>query len=200
MTFLSPRAQLVTAAVLAIVVIPLAVHSAHKAAAATAVAVAETQTARAETAVAIRASQAAQARAAVYDSASKAAEARAAGATRRADEAVTRYKIARATSPDTCSLLAVAADTAIAAEAAIAPNLQNALQNEQKRGDILSGALGPVTAAAGHLRAASGTLVTASKPSILSRLTPRLGFGAAAGIDVLGRPDALIGITLGWSF
>lgn len=50
------------------------------------------------------------------------------------------------------------------------------------------------------LKRPAQALVIASKPSLLRRLRPELQAGVIAGVDVTGKPNAVIGIGLGWHF
>lgn len=50
------------------------------------------------------------------------------------------------------------------------------------------------------LKRPAQALVVASKPSLLRRLRPELQAGVIAGVDVTGKPNAVIGIGLGWHF
>lgn len=43
-------------------------------------------------------------------------------------------------------------------------------------------------------------VVDASQPSFISRFLPHLGAGVTAGVDVQGHPNAVAGITFGWTF
>jgi hypothetical protein len=70
----------------------------------------------------------------------------------------------------------------------------------------LSTALDSTVAALDGLRAAqvnlsgkAAILASAARPSLLSKLLPKPGFGIAAGVNALGQPQIIVGVTLGWS-
>jgi hypothetical protein len=65
--------------------------------------------------------------------------------------------------------------------------------------DSLSAALAAVVPAGEQLADRAAQLVSASKPpGLLARLTPRTSVGVAVGVDITGRPNAVVGVTLGW--
>jgi hypothetical protein len=67
--------------------------------------------------------------------------------------------------------------------------LQQALDSEKRQHAITAKTLG-------DLRTSTEALVKATKPSLLSSLLPNVGVGVAAGLDVTGRPNAVVGVTL----
>lgn len=50
------------------------------------------------------------------------------------------------------------------------------------------------------LRKPAAVLVSATKPNIWRRLRPEIQAGVLAGADISGKPNAVIGIGLGWHF
>lgn len=101
------------------------------------------------------------------------------------------------------SLVTVTADSALAAADSIIGNLrtslgeqieataklQVALETEQAAHQKTAGALT-------ELRTSASGLVQATRPSLIGRLLPKAGFGAAAGLDITGRPNVVVGITV----
>lgn len=47
-----------------------------------------------------------------------------------------------------------------------------------------------------ELKTSATSLVKATRPSLIQRILPQAGFGAAAGLDVTGRPNVVVGVTL----
>jgi hypothetical protein len=102
--------------------------------------------------------------------------------------------------PDTCAPVVLAAQVALSESDKLVDirthELAAALaadSADRKRADDAEAALR-------DLRKPAQALVTASKPSIWRRLRPELQAGGMAGVDVSGKPNAVIGIGLGWHF
>jgi hypothetical protein len=119
----------------------------------------------------------------------------AADSIRRARPAtVVKYVAVRDSAPADCQPVIEAADQLIASGQAESDSLRSALGHTEV-------ALDSVRASLGRLRPAAVALEHASRPSLRERLTPKLGFGAAVGVDPLTRrPATAIGMTLGWTF
>lgn len=122
-----------------------------------------------------------------------------------------RARYALALAPDTCRSLKAAADSALAASDSVAASEHAARLAADDRAAFLQVGLDTTRDALAKLRSASVIsavatmrLEHAAKPPLLSRffkaLAPRIGVGISAGVDVHGAPDAVTGITLGWSF
>ncbi len=108
-------------------------------------------------------------------------------------KAPARAKIV-AQAPDTCkpAIAALTADRDEARESAAG------WKQSYEKQVAATQALQPATE---HLVDASTNLAKHSGESFLQRITPDLGFGAAAGISAVDRrPDAVIGVTLSWRF
>jgi hypothetical protein len=167
-----------------------------------------------ETVAALAIARADSVRATVYkasaDSALAVADSeRARGNTARADATKARaaYASVRVNAPADCAPLVAAADTALAhasvaqaSRTAEASDLRGALLSQQNRGDSLSVALSGLTTAAGRADTALTNVVSATRPSLASRLIPHIGAGVAVGVDATGAPHTIIGVTLGWAF
>lgn len=78
--------------------------------------------------------------------------------------------------------------------------LRNVITLKQRSIDELRPQLDSLRNAAVRVSNASQKVIDASRPSLLSRLLPHTGAGVTAGIDVQGRPNAVAGITFGWTF
>lgn len=110
--------------------------------------------------------------------------------------------------PDTCSEVVKAARAALAAAAykdtldvARADTAEMAADSYRQSAVAAEQALVRLTVAAQHLDTASGAVVKHARPSLLARLAPHVGIGAAAGVAPDGRPAVLpLAITLGWTF
>lgn len=118
-----------------------------------------------------------------------------------------RYTQVAKTAPDTCRELAEAATLAIdslATEAGVqkarAEAADSASANYRFALDTTQAALTNLRASVAHLSSAAVAVGKASRPSLFARILPHAGFGGAAGINPLGRPDAVVGVTFGWAF
>lgn len=123
----------------------------------------------------------------------------------RANEDYTRLRrqfaeIEPSTSPDS---IITAADSALAAADSTISGLRTSLGEQIEATAKLQVAL--ETEQAAHtqtanalteLRTASTSLVKSTRPSLIGRLLPQAGFGVAAGLDLTGRPNVVVGITL----
>lgn len=126
---------------------------------------------------------------------------RAAQAEQRADSlahagrvAHVKYVAVRDAAPAECAPLAAAAEEEIALAHEETQEVRSAL------GDTRA-ALDSVRASYDRLRSAAVTLDHVAAPSWRERLVPKLGFGAAAGVDPFTRRPAMaVGVTLGWTF
>jgi hypothetical protein len=127
------------------------------------------------------------------------------------DREVTRLKVAfreaAAAAPDTCaeviaraSNLLVTADSVDAARKAALVAAGRAFVTLASAYDSLAIANSNLRASIVRLSADTKTLVRVSKPSLLTRLLPQPHVGITAGIDIQGRPTAVIGIGAGWRF
>jgi hypothetical protein len=67
--------------------------------------------------------------------------------------------------------------------------LRAALESEQAAHQETAGALT-------ELRTSSTSLVGATRPSLIQRLLPKVSLGAAVGLDMTGRPNTVVGVTL----
>lgn len=101
---------------------------------------------------------------------------------------------------ETASIALLAKDSAIAEQHRALAISDSIAKNAQRSADSLRIALRFLSTSTVKLSDATKALEQAGKPSLLSRLTPRVGVGAAAGVDAFGRPNAVLGITVGWSF
>ena len=84
--------------------------------------------------------------------------------------------------------------------AADTTELRKVIAIKQRSIDVLVPQLDSLRKAAVRVSDAAQTVVDASQPSFLSRLLPHIGAGVTAGVDVQGRPNAVAGITFGWTF
>jgi hypothetical protein len=116
----------------------------------------------------------------------------------------TSYHVAVVSAPDTCRSVVVLADSALAAADGVTVQLRAALSASQNGERALQTAVDTLLPALQHLRSASSTLVrtvnTQAHRSLMSKLLPHLGAGIAVGVDGVGAPHLITGITLGWSF
>jgi hypothetical protein len=126
-------------------------------------------------------------------------------ALKRANQAKTTYMAAVAVAPDTCNRVIAAADSTIAALEESVERLEQSNDkleavNEGLRtaNDSLVVGIEEQQAALAKLRAAASDLVDSTRPSFFSRLLPKTGFGVGIGVDMTGRPTAVVGITVGW--
>lgn len=139
-------------------------------------------------------------RASLAEERADAEAARADSLERIAVKARVRYVDAAATAPDTCAPYIALANEALATTDSVAEARRRALQSSQEAASGFHAALDTAKASNARLRAA-GTAVVASQPSRFSRLLPRVGVGAAAGVNPLtGHPSLTTGITFGWTF
>jgi hypothetical protein len=103
-------------------------------------------------------------------------------------------------SPD--SIIA-AADSALAAADTTIDLLRSALGSQIEATAQLQEALATeqsahrqTASALTNLKTSSSSLVAATRPSLIARILPKAGFGAAAGLDLTGRPNVVVGVTL----
>jgi hypothetical protein len=87
--------------------------------------------------------------------------------------------------------IALAADTT---------ELRKALGLKQRSIDDMRVELDSLQTSAVRVGKAAQGVVDASHPSFLSQLLPHAGAGVTAGVDIQGRPNAVAGITFGWTF
>lgn len=118
-----------------------------------------------------------------------------------------RFTQVAKTAPDTCaqvvevaSYLIDSLDVEVTTQRARAESASSAVQSYRFALDTTQAALTQSRAALSALGIAATNVEKASRPSLLSRLLPHAGFGGAAGIDPLGRPNAVVGVTFGWAF
>lgn len=110
------------------------------------------------------------------------------------------YKAALA-APDTCAPVVLAAQEAVrTAEVALdkrtheLADMTLADLKDKDRADKAESALI-------DLKRPAAQLVVASKPtSLLRRLRPELQVGVHAGVDIQGKPNAVLGVGFGWHF
>jgi hypothetical protein len=127
-------------------------------------------------------------------------------ALKRAATAKKTYETAVAEAPDTCVTVIEAADSTIAALEEAVDSLQAANETQavqiaglQTANDTLVASAEAQQRAPPSLRAAAKDLANAAQPSLFSKLLPKTGVGIAVGLDVTGRPAAVVGVTIGWS-
>lgn len=65
--------------------------------------------------------------------------------------------------------------------------------------DTLSSALQAERASNVKLQGSAGNLAKASRRGFWERFVPKVGVGAAAGVNPQGKPDAVVGVTLSWT-
>lgn len=123
----------------------------------------------------------------------------------RANEDYTRLRrqfaeIEPSAAPD--SIIA-AADSALAAADSTISDLRTSLGSQIEATAALQVALETEQAAhqktantLNELRTTATSLVKATRPSLIGRLLPKAGFGAAAGLDITGRPNVVVGVTV----
>lgn len=125
--------------------------------------------------------------------------------------AALRSRYALAPVPDTCRSLKAVADSTLAVSDSVAASERAARLAADERAAALQVGLDTTRAALTSLRGAAvvatraaAALEHAAKPSLFARFlkaaAPRIGVGVGAGLDVHGAPNAVTGITLGWSF
>jgi len=102
--------------------------------------------------------------------------------------------------PDTCGPVVLAAQQALTeADSVIAARDYELAASlaadsaDRKRADDAEAALV-------DLRKPATALVVAMKPSIWRRLRPELQAGIVGGVDVTGKPNAVVGVGFGWHF
>lgn len=103
------------------------------------------------------------------------------------------------------SVCIAAAKSARASDSIALANTQQALDAERIANARLRLGLDQTTKALDDLKSSAHKLDDVSgkiarRPSIFRRLMPHVGAGAAAGLDITGRPNVVTGVTLGWSF
>lgn len=128
---------------------------------------------------------------------------------RRAVRVQTRAQLdtAVAVAPDTCSEVAERALAALQTASDEADGWQAAHEAERAANglleasrDSLATALARANAALDQLDRSAARYVETTRPSLLSQLAPKAGFGVALGVDAMGRPHVIAGLTLGWRF
>lgn len=148
------------------------------------------------------------------DSIAKSLTGKLARAVARADGTEVRLAAERAdfaksttAAPDTCREVVEKARIALASASDVAQALRSAVATATERGDSLQLAIDSSMAPLRRLvvadsvvGSAATAVVNAMRPSFLSRFVPKLGVGAAVGIDALYHPNVVIGLTLGWKF
>lgn len=108
---------------------------------------------------------------------------------------------------DSCKKLKAAADSALSADSAVVAALQVSADSARKAAEQYRGALtvalsslGSLSASTTHLDSAAAQVPKALKEPFWTRIAPKAGLGAAAGINPQGKFDAVVGLTLGWHF
>jgi Tfp pilus assembly protein PilX len=126
---------------------------------------------------------------------------------RRVANLHSRFSQLAATAPDTCSAVVAAAVVTIDSltelaetRKAQAASAENEALSYRFALDTTQKALNSARLSLGALGKAADAVERASRPSLLSRILPRPGYGATAGIDAFGKPNAVVGITLSWNF
>lgn len=129
------------------------------------------------------------------------AEARRADSLERANvRARVQYVTVRETAPAECAPVIAAANAALAVSDSVSESRAAALRSSQEAASGFRAARDTAQAALARLQAAA-TVVDRTRPSLLSRLAPRMGVGVAAGVNpVTGWPSLTTGITFGWTF
>ena len=118
------------------------------------------------------------------------------------------YAVLAKRAPATCDTTIAAADTAFKADDAVLARLALERDSLTASNRLYKSALDSTSVdlrallAAGHSVSSSvKTEQKAQNEPFLSRIAPHFGVGAAGGIDVVtGKPGAVVGLTLGWSF
>jgi hypothetical protein len=133
------------------------------------------------------------------------AEAQAKAAEKRAVKSSAQLAVAAV--PDTCKQLKALADSAIANAEQEADAWQAAAEQRSLQAAELAAAKDSAVVdrdralgALKELGSSSSKLQKASKVPFLARITPKVGVGGAVGLDVQRKPNAVVGITLGWTF
>ena len=118
-----------------------------------------------------------------------------------------KFQVAALTAPDSCVAVVQAAldalvdaDSLLDLEREHAAAAQDAARSERTRADTLEAALVKLRAADATLDVAAAHVAVAAHRSALARLLPRPGAGVAFGVDALGQPHLIAGVTFGWSF
>ncbi len=164
--------------------------------------------------LALAASARDSARAAAFERRGDSLQASAESANRRADSAVRVATAARAqfatavkAAADTCAGVVKTASQGFAADDGVAAALRQsrdsasaAAQEYRTALDSTAGALTLLRKAATHLDTAASRAVSTVRPSFLARLAPHRSVGLTAGIDRLGHPALVLGISYGWPF
>lgn len=175
----------------------------------------DAKTARAEASFAVSKSKAAEAFATsqieivtTLQKQRDAAAARAAKSEKRSIALDAQFHTLAAAAPDTCGPVIAAADSALAVKDSIIAEKDTALAAADTIAarlrlsvDSLRQAnanLIPATEFLASTQAALAAKLTHREPFYI-RIVPHLGFGLAAGVDALGTPHLIAGITLGWS-
>ncbi len=114
------------------------------------------------------------------------------------------YKAAVVVAPDTCKPVIITADSALAAADSVQRQLSLALVASQRSEQALQVAVDTLTKANMAMITTTATLIKADTKlahrTLLSRLVPHVGGGIAFGVDAVGAPHLITGVTLGWSF
>jgi hypothetical protein len=118
-----------------------------------------------------------------------------------------QFKQIAKTAPDTCaqvvevaSFLIDSLDVEVTTQRSRAAAADSASQKYRLALDTTQTALNKARLSLGELGKAAFEVEQASRPSIFARFIPHAGFGGAAGIDAHGLPNAVIGVTFGWTF
>lgn len=192
------------------VAVPRAVTASRQSAAASAAAL---DSAKADAERAIVTQRIAELHVSAYEQAAEAAMLRAVSAEaagrragRVADSAIAAYRAIAATAPDTCRAVVATADRAIATSDSTRAVLATGLQAAQEAAKGYKASTDTLLVTSHVLVASTGKLANAvgrakaDRPSLLSRIMPHVGIGAAAGLDPTGVPRVVVGPTLGWTF
>lgn len=137
-----------------------------------------------------------------------AAEARADSEAARADSlakagqiAVIRYVEKKAVAPAVCDSVVATADQAISTAQSEAEGANRATQAALEAANAYKAGRDTALASLARLSAAATAVHSAASPGFFERVRPKLLVAAVAGVNpITGRPDAVIGVGLGWSF
>lgn len=118
-----------------------------------------------------------------------------------------RFHEASLVAPDTCKPVILLAGLTIDSLTQLSQTQTARAQADSGRIVTLSVALDSTQTALnsarlslGQLGKAADAVEHAARRSILSAILPHPGYGATAGIDAFGKPNAVVGFTLSWSF
>lgn len=110
-----------------------------------------------------------------------------------------RLADAKAVAPAPCAPVVALADSALASADSVSRDLRRANVSLQTGLDSAVAASSRLRDAQVNLSAKAAVLSDAAKPLFISKLIPKPGFGLAAGVNSLGQPQLIVGVTLGWS-